>query len=185
MAKLGGEAATTLAGGRALRVRDARPRDARPLARLLDSVAAEPEPTLLLVPGQFSAGTWRGRIADSVADPRSLLLVAVLDGGLVGNLGLHPDRHPTSAHVCSVGMSVARDARSLGVGGALLETALAWAGEHGYMKACLGVFPENARAIAFYNGHGFVREGLRRAQYHRAGRYHDEVIMARFLTAVP
>ena len=42
MARLGGEIAATLADGRGLRVRDARVRDARPLARLLDAVAAEP-----------------------------------------------------------------------------------------------------------------------------------------------
>ena len=43
-------------------------------------------------------------------------------------------------------------------------------------------FPDNARAIAFYERHGFVREGLRRAQYRRGDQYHDEVLMARSLT---
>ena len=46
----------------------------------------------------------------------------------------------------------------------------------------LGVFPENARAMAFYERHGFVREGLRREQYRRGDQYHDEVLMARPLT---
>jgi putative acetyltransferase len=46
----------------------------------------------------------------------------------------------------------------------------------------LGVFPENERAIAFYERHGFVREGLRRGQYRRGDEYHDEVLMARPLT---
>jgi len=84
-----------------------------------------------------------------------------------------------------LGMSVAAAWRGLGVGGALLETAASWAAAHGVVKLALGVFPENVGAVAFYEGHGFVREGLRRAQYDRAGRYHDEVLMARFLTPVP
>ena len=185
MAKLGGEIATALADGREVRVRDARARDARPLARLLDAVAAEPTVTLLMMPGQFGAGVWRRRIADALGDPRCLQLSAELDGELVGNLGLRPDPHPGSAHVTWVGMSVGAHSRGLGVGGALLEASVTWAAAHAMTKLALGVFPENGRAIGFYERHGFVREGLRRAQYDRAGRYHDEVLMARFLTPVP
>ena len=39
-------------------------------------------------------------------------------------------------------------------------------------------------ALAFYEQHGFSREGLRCAQFVRAGAYHDEVLMARFLAPV-
>ena len=184
MARLGGEIAAMLADGRELRVRDARVRDARPLARLLDAVAAEPAVKLLMMPGQFGAGVWRRRIAAALADPRCLQLSAELDGELVGNLGLRPEPHPCSAHIASVGMSVGESWRGLGVGGALLETSATWAAANGVSKLTLGVFPENQRAIGFYEKHGFVREGLRRAQYDRAGRYHDEVLMARFLTPV-
>ena len=181
MAKLGGKIGTTLADGRELRLRDARARDARPLARLLDAVAAEPTVTLLMMPGQFGAAVWRRRIADAVADPRCLQLSAELGGELVGNLGLRPDPHPGSAHVAWVGMSVGARWRGLGIGGALLEASATWAAANAVRKLALGVFPENRRAIGFYERHGFVREGLRRAQYDRAGRYHDEVLMARFL----
>ncbi len=184
MARLGGEIAATLADGRELRVRDARARDARPLARLLDAVAAEPQTTLLMIPGQFGAGVWRRRIADNLADPGCLLLAAELDGELVGNLGLHPDPHPCSGHAAVVGMSVGERWRGLGIGGALLEASATWAAAHAVRKLALGVFPENRRAVGFYERHGFVREGLRRAQYERAGRYHDEVLMARFLAPV-
>jgi L-phenylalanine/L-methionine N-acetyltransferase len=184
VARLGGEIATRLADGRVLRLRDARLRDARPLALLLDAVAAEPSVTLLMLPGQFGAGVWRRRITDAIADPRCLQLSAELDGELVGNLGLRPDPNPCSGHVACVGMSVGERWRGLGVGGALLEVSATWAGAHDVSRLALGVFPENLRAIRFYERHGFVREGLRRAQYARAGRYHDEVLMARFLTPV-
>ena len=100
----------------------------------------------------------------------------------MGNLGLWPDANPASAHVAWIGMSVAAGFRGAGAGGALLETALEWAATAGFRRAVLGVFPENARAMAFYERHGFVREGLRREQYRRGDRYHDEVLMARPLT---
>lgn len=185
MAKLGGEVTGVLADGRAWCVRDARPRDARPLARLLDDVAAESQPALLMLPGQFPAAVWKHRISEALSDPRCLQLSATVDGELAGNLGLRPDGHPCSEHVTTLGMSIGRPFRSLGLGGALLETAAEWAALSGFVKLGLGVFPENTRAIAFYARHGFTEEGRRRAQFVRAGQYHDEVLMARFLTALP
>jgi len=185
VASLGGELSAALAGGRVARIRSARVHDARPLTRLLDAVAAEPEVTLLMLPGQFGAGVWRRRIADTLADPRGLLLVATVDGELAGNLGLHPEAHASSAHVAWLGMSVAREWRGLGLGGALLEAGVSWAADRGIIKVALGVLPGNRRALDFYTHHGFAREGLRTAQYERAGRYYDEVLMARFLGEGP
>ena len=164
-------------------MRTACTRDARPLVRLLDAVAAEPEAALLMLPGQFTAGVWRRRIVAALTDPGTLLLAATAGAELVGNLGLHPEPHACSRHVAVIGMSVAREWRGVGVGGELLEAAAGWAMAAGVSKLTLGVFPENLPAVRFYERHGFVREGLRRAQYARAGRYHDEMLMARFLTA--
>ena len=175
----------TLRDGCEAVVRSAVPGDAGRLRRLIDAVAAEPEAPLLLVPGQYGVGVWRRRITDALGDPRCLQLSAELDGELVGNLGLRPDPHPGSAHVTWVGMSVGELWRGLGIGGALLEASATWAAAHAMTKLALGVFPENGRAIGFYERHGFEREGLRHAQYDRAGRYHDEVLMARFLTPGP
>ena len=182
MARLGREIEVELADGRALVVRDARKRDARGVAEMLDAVAAEPQITLVLQPGEANPADWRRRINDSIRAPRGLFLVADSAGSAVGNLGLWPDANPASGHVAWIGMSVAEGFRGVGAGGALLETALEWAATAGFRRAVLGVFPENARAMAFYERHGFVREGLRREQYRRGGRYHDEVLMARPLT---
>ncbi len=122
-------------------MRTAHARDARPLRELIDGVAAEPDVTLLVLPGQVDARTWRRRIADSAADPRSILLTALVDGELAGNLGLRPDPHPCSAHVAWVGMSVAAPWRGLGVGGALLEAAAGWAVANAVDKLALERLP--------------------------------------------
>ena len=169
-----------LADGRVLVVRDARKRDARGVTAMLDAVAAEPQVTLVLRPGEAEPGDWKRRIIDSLRSPRGLFLVADSGGAVVGNLGLWPDANPASAHVAWIGMSVAAGFRGLGAGGALLDAAVAWAATAGFRRVVLGVFPENVRAMAFYERHGFVREGLRRRQFVRAGEYHDEVLMARF-----
>ncbi len=182
MAKLGRELARALADGREVRLRTAQARDARALAALIDRIAAEERVTLLVLPGQVDARTWRRRIADAAADPRALTLVALVDGRLAGNLGVRPDPHPCSGHVAWIGMSVGAEWRGIGVGHALLEVAADWAGGHGVTKLALSVFPHNQRAVGFYQRNGFVREGLRHAHLARAGRYYDEVLMARFLT---
>ena len=171
-----------LADGRALVVRDARKRDARGVTEMLDAVAAELQATLVLRPGEATPADWRRRIAGALRSPRGLFLVAVSGAAVVGNLGVWPDANPASAHVAWIGMSVAAGFRGAGVGGALLESAVAWAAGADFRKVELGVFPENARAMAFYERHGFVREGLRREQYRRGDQYHDEVLMARPLT---
>ena len=137
--------------------------------------------TLLLQPGQFTARDWRQRIEAALDSKGSIFLVATLDDRLVGNLGLLVDAHPASPHVRVLGVSVARDVRGLGLGTELIGVALRWGVRHGATKVTLSVFGDNAAAIRFYERLGFVREGMRRLQLVRAGRYHDEVLMARFL----
>ncbi len=185
MAKLSFEPGRILADGREVRVRSARSRDAKALARLVGDVAGEAPPMLLIRPEESTAKAWRRRIAAAGVDERSLLLVADAQGELVGSLGVERDPHPNSGHVAWIGVSVDRGWRGIGVGGVLVEAAVRWAAGAGLEKLVLGVFPENARALAFYERRGFRREGLRVAQFVREGRYHDEVLMARILTPSP
>ena len=181
MARFAGEQTIVLSDGREAVIRSARPGDARALARLLDGIAAEPVVTLLMLPGEITAREWRRRIAAAVERETSLFLCAWIGERMAGNLGMVADAHPASPHVRVLGMSVTQDCRGLGLGGALLQNALAWARENGALKVELSVFARNEPAIEFYERHGFAREGLRRRQLVRAGEYHDEVLMARFL----
>jgi L-phenylalanine/L-methionine N-acetyltransferase len=185
LAQLSCETGRTLADGRDVLIRSARARDAAALARLVGDVAAETPATLLIRPDESTPKAWRRRIAGARLDERSLLLVAAVDGRLVGSLGIDRDAHPNSGHVAWVGLSVERDWRGVGVGGALFEAGVRWAAAAGLKKLVLGVFPGNGRALVFYERFGFRREGLRVAQFIREGRYHDEVLMARFLTPSP
>jgi len=182
VARLGHTRDVRLSDGRAALLGDARPRDAKAIARLLDAIAAEPRSGLLMEPGQRTAGDWRRSVADTLDDPGGLFLVADVQGELAGDLGLSRARNPASRHVCTLGMSVAAAARGVGLGGALLELALEWAAAVGYAKATLSVLGHNGAAVRFYERHGFVHEGRRVAQFARGGHCMDEVLMARPLT---
>lgn len=159
-------------------IRPADPRDAGPLVALAEEVAAEPEGWLI------SDGGWR-----TVADERRYLrairryrdaavFVAEADDAIVGRLSLGRDPHPASRHVADLGLMVAASARRRGIGRALLERAVTWAGEVGVRKLELHVFPHNEAAIALYEGFGFRREGYRKEHYRRGRDFIDAILMA-------
>jgi RimJ/RimL family protein N-acetyltransferase len=159
-------------------IRPAHPRDAGALVELAQDIAAEPEGWLI------SDGGWR-----TAADERRYLkairryrdaavFVAEAEGGIVGRMSLARDPHPASRHVADLGLMVAARARRQGIGRALLEQAVAWAGEVGVRKLELHVFPHNEAAIALYDAFGFEREGYRKAHYRRGRDFVDAILMA-------
>ena len=161
-------------------VRPAEPSDAEPLTRLAEAVSAEPEGWLISADGEWrSVGEERRYLKAVRRYPHAAVIVAVRgDGTLVGRLSLARDAHPASAHVADLGLMVAKGARGVGVGRALLDAAVEWARANGVRKLELHVFPWNEPAIRLYDRFGFEREGYRKAHYRRAGEYVDAILMA-------
>jgi L-phenylalanine/L-methionine N-acetyltransferase len=162
------------------RIRNADPADAEQLTRLAESVSAEPGGWLISTGGEWrSAGDERRYLKALRRYPHAAVVVAERDdGALVGRLSISRDSHPASAHVADLGLMVASDARRQGVGRALLQAAVDWAGGAGVRKLELHVFPWNDAAIALYEAFGFEREGYRKGHYHRAGEDVDAILMA-------
>jgi RimJ/RimL family protein N-acetyltransferase len=162
-------------------VRRATPNDASALVELAENVGREEGRWIL------GTGPWR-----PVADERRYLrtiqgypdaAVFVAEDGdrIVGRLSLSRDAHPASRHVADLGLMVAVSHRRRGVGTAMLEAAVAWAGEAGIRKLELHVFPWNEPALALYETFGFVREGYRKRHYERGGELVDAILMAYFV----
>ncbi len=160
------------------RVRRAQPGDAAALVALAEAVGSEPEGWLI------SDSRWRGvsderRYLRTVRrHPDAAVFVAETSGRISGRLSLSRDPHGASHHVADLGLMVAAAERRQGVGWALLEQAVAWARASGVRKLELHVFPHNEPAIRLYERFGFVREGLRHAQYRRGNEYVDAILMA-------
>ena len=90
---------------------------------------------------------WRARLADVAYN-----IVAELDGRAVGMAsGVDGDE------VELISLYVAPDARGKGIGDALIEAVVAWAGMR---PTKLRVYPDNARALALYTRNGFVAVGI-------------------------
>ena len=102
-----------------------------------------------------------------------VLLVAELDGTMVGSLSMH-----ARIGIAGLGMQVADGHRGQGIGAALVAEAIEWASGAGVHKVELECWPWNRRARTLYERFGFVEEGYRRRQYRRKdGSLWDSVVM--------
>jgi L-phenylalanine/L-methionine N-acetyltransferase len=107
-------------------------------------------------------------------------LVAVIEGKVIGMIGLHPEDSPRRSHVGSIGMAVHDAYAGRGAGTALMAAVIDLADNWLQLKRLeLSVYADNARAMALYERFGFEREGLHRAYSWRAGAYVDSISMAR------
>jgi RimJ/RimL family protein N-acetyltransferase len=159
-------------------IRRARPGDAAALVELAETVGSEPEGWLATDGSWRSVGEERRYLRTIARYPHAAVFVAEEGGRIVGRLSLARDPNPASAHVADLGLMVAASHRRRGIGRGLLEAAVQWARESGVRKLELHVLPHNEAAIALYEGFGFRREGVRKGQYRRNGRYLDAVLMA-------
>ncbi len=157
-------------------VRHAEPDDYEAMHRIMSApgVAAG----TLQLPLQ-SAAAWRKRLAEP---PDGLfLLVACVEGEVVGNLGLEtfPNR-PRLRHAGSLGMAVHDDWQGRGVGTTLMRAALDLTDNWlNLSRVELTVYTDNAAGIALYEKFGFEMEGTHRRYAFRDGGFVDAYSMAR------
>ena len=156
-------------------IRAAEPDDAEGLALLLNAPGVMAG-TLQL---PFTSVEYRREWLDD--QPRgSYQLVAVVDGRVVGTLGLQVPQAPRRSHTASFGMAVHDDFQGQGIGSALLKAMLDLTDNWlGLRRLELFVYTDNPAAIHLYEKFGFQIEGTARGYALRAGQYVDAYMMAR------
>jgi RimJ/RimL family protein N-acetyltransferase len=110
---------------------------------------------------------------------RNLLLVAELNGSIVGLLLFTGSRLARFQHQGDFAVAVLRDSWGLGLGRALVNALLQWADDVGLLRVGLKVAVSNSRAIALYKSMGFDTEGVLRAERMHLDGPHDTLVMAR------
>lgn len=117
-------------------------------------------------------------IRTRTAPANAALLIAELDGVPLGLVDLLGATLAEEAHTATFGISVDREWRGSGIGSALIDALKSWADAHGIMRIQGYVWATNPRALAFYERHGFVREGVCKAAVIRDGAPIDVVAIA-------
>lgn len=118
-------------------------------------------------------------IRDILESKRNFMIGAFVDGRVVGTTGVNclGERRKLS-HRAELGIAVRRSHWNLGVGTALLQTALEQAKEIGYEQVELGVCADNAKAWHLYNKNGFENWGVVKYAFKlKDGSYRDEILM--------
>ena len=127
----------------------------------------------------------RERYRKRLTSEDQLHLCRIVDERVVGILDLTPYRGIKRAkHVAGLGMLLLEEYRGLGIGSGLMEAALSWAPEHGFVKISLSVFSNNEAAIRLYQKFGFLEEGRLKQQFKIMDEYVDEVLMGKWLEAM-
>jgi RimJ/RimL family protein N-acetyltransferase len=165
-----------LKDGRVAQIRRARPGDAEAVIAHVNAVGAE---RIYIMTEKLRKTPAQERAVFRQADGRTeLYLVAVVHGEIVGTADIACGRHAKNRHTASLGIALRRDAREIGLGTAMMNLMIAWAGSVGVRKLTLGVFATNRRAVALYRKLGFVQEGRLKGQVVLRRRPVDELLLA-------
>ncbi|SBS38465.1 Spermidine N(1)-acetyltransferase [Marinomonas spartinae] len=156
-------------------VRRAEPTDAKAVKRIYECQNAYTSTLQLPFP---SLDTWEKRFQNT--PDHVYRYVALVDDDIVGELGFELGTSPRRRHVGTFGMGVKDDAQGLGVGSALLKTAIDLADNWLNLKRIeLTVYVDNERAITLYKKFGFEIEGESKAYAFRNGSFVNVYHMAR------
>ncbi|RIK44793.1 MAG: GNAT family N-acetyltransferase [Chloroflexi bacterium] len=154
-------------------IRACRPEDAAAVVAILGQRSSAA--MTLQIPYSTEA-EWQSRI---VSDATNRILVAEIDGRVVGQTGLHLSTR-RRAHVGGLGMAVLEEYRGRGVGAALLGAVIDLADNwYNLLRLELQVYTDNSPAVRLYERNGFVIEGTHRAFAFRLGEFVDVYTMAR------
>lgn len=159
-----------------VRVRAAQASDASVIASIYNEGIAEREATFETEPRR--AADFHERIASE----RYPLLVAELDGHLVGWAGLAPySERAAYAGIAECSIYVARSARGRGVGTELCRQLVEESERRGFYKLLGKVFPENLACVRMVGRCGFREVGLHRSHGRLDGKWRDVLILERLL----
>lgn len=114
---------------------------------------------------------------------RETMIGAFVAGQIVGTASVSGVRDAFKLrHRAGMGIAVDRPYWRLGIGTALMQAAVESAQALGYAQLELGVYADNARAIALYERFGFERWGcVKNAFRLPEGTFCDEILMGRML----
>ncbi|MBQ7726100.1 MAG: GNAT family N-acetyltransferase [Clostridia bacterium] len=176
--------ALKLKDGRSCIIRSAEPDDAPIMLQYMKIMLGE-TPFLLRTPEEFDyTPEEEARIlTDRKNDPRGLMLVVELDGQIIANASIVSHGQKSRVrHRGDLGISVRKDYWRQGIGSALMERLIAFAGHGDYEQIELTVESKNHRALGLYMKYGFMIYGTRpHGMKYPDGSYDNDYLMIKML----
>ncbi|RIK47285.1 MAG: GNAT family N-acetyltransferase [Chloroflexi bacterium] len=164
-------------------LREATPEDAAELLALKLQLDTESQ-FMMFEPGERNTTVEEMRAeieADSSGD-RGVAIVAVVDGRIVGYVGIERGAFRRIRHVGYIVAGVLREFGGQGIGTQLFVAAESWARAHGILRLELTVMAHNTAGVRLYQRSGFTIEGTRTSAMLVDGKLVDEFYMAKLLT---
>ena len=170
-----------LPNGQTLVLRAAKPEDAPALLACFRETTRETE-FLLYTPAEAAAMDVRSEQAfiRSFGDnSRHLLLLAEVDGRIVGSISVRQREFHRQRHLGELGISILHAYWNLGIGRRLMTAAMRWAEHHPELEQLyFSVMAHNEKAIQLYRNFGFMEYGRQPKSIQLAdGSYGDLVWM--------
>jgi|ERR1035437_1381012 RimJ/RimL family protein N-acetyltransferase len=110
-----------------------------------------------------------------------LLLVAVYNDQIIGNIDLTMHHRSMLSHTGHIGMGIHEDWQNQGLGTVLLDKVIEWSDSRSEIEILwLQVFGNNHKGISIYKKKGFIEEGRQKDFIKNSkGEYIDNIIMTR------
>jgi RimJ/RimL family protein N-acetyltransferase len=126
--------------------------------------------------------TWLDDAIKSIKAKNKIMLVAEMDGKIVGSCEITRDPYDVSRHVGTLGIGLVKNARGMGIGAKLIKETIDEAKKKLQLKVVkLYVFDSNNVAKNLYEEMGFSEIGrIPNGVYHNK-KYKDDIIMAKRL----
>ncbi|MEK5389580.1 N-acetyltransferase [Margalitia sp. FSL K6-0131] len=166
-------------------IRTAALKDAKQILDLEYSIICEREffisvPEEIEKPSIQEQKEWIHKI---IENEKETMLVAEIDGGVVGWIVFQSDNRKRLSHTGSLSMLVKKEYRGMGIGKMLLKALLDWAEKNLFIeKVSLGVLSTNLRAISLYKSIGFLEEGRKIKEFKMSeNEYVDDILMYKFV----
>jgi RimJ/RimL family protein N-acetyltransferase len=153
--------------------------DAQELLDHLNATAGESDNFLVGENGfKFTLEEEEGFIESKNATPGTAMFVGRIDGKIVAEITLFAMEQERACHIADLGVSVRKAYWHMGIGEAMMKTAIEHARKEGKLEIIhLGVRRENVNAIALYKKLGFEEIGVFKRFFKVGDTYFDEILM--------
>lgn len=147
----------TLANGASLIIREATVDDAKELLAVVKEYVEESE-FIPYVLGEFchtedTEAQWIKSFSQSV---NGLLLLAIYENKIVGNISLNEAQRQMMKHTSCIGIGLLKQCRGLGIGSVLFEAAIEWSKKNKQLEYLwLETYASNIHGQALYKKFGF------------------------------